>query len=128
MKNTFARILSFFALALACVALSSSFASAQAAAADTKPDMKHVKLTMADAKKIAIDKHPGKIKSAELENENGVVQYSFDIKTTEGLREVGVNANTGEIVEDKLENAADEAKEKAADAAEMAAKKAAKKK
>ena len=128
MRNTSARILYVFTLAIASVLLSSSFAIAQAAKDDTKMDMKHVKLTMADAKKIAMEKHPGKIKCAELENENGVVQYSFDIKTTEGLREVGINANTGEVVEDKLENAVDEAKEKATDAAEMAAKKAAKKK
>ena len=88
--------------------LSASLAPAWAA---DKP-----KLTMAAAKKIALDKHPGKIKSAELETENGVQQYSFDIKTTKGLYEVGVNANDGSIVEDKMESASAEAAEKAADA------------
>lgn len=74
------------------------------------------KLSMAEAKRIALEKHPGKIKSAELETEKGVLQYSFDIKTEKGLYEVGVNAADGSIVEDKMESAAAEAAEKAADA------------
>ncbi len=92
-------------------AVTLAFASVTVFAAE-KP-----KLSMAEAKKIALDKHPGKIKSAELETENGVQQYSFDIKTTKGLYEIGVNANDGSIVEDKMESASAEKAEKAADAA-----------
>jgi len=92
--------------------------AASTAFASPKP-----KLTMAEAKKIALAKHDGKIKSAELETENGVQQYSFDIKTDKGLFEVGVNANDGSIVEDKMESPKDEAAEKSADAAAAKAKK-----
>jgi hypothetical protein len=51
------------------------------------------------------------VKSSEWEKENGRWVYSFDIQTAGGIREVQVDANTGNIVEDKIESAADEAKE-----------------
>ena len=71
------------------------------------------KLSMKEAREIALKLHPGKVKSAELEKEHGVQLYSFDIQTKEGIREVGVDANTGKIVEDSVETAADEKREKA---------------
>lgn len=80
------------------------------------------KITRAQARKTALAKHPGKIKSAELETENNRLIYSFDIQTKEGIYEVGVDANDGSIVEDKQESAAAEAKEKAADMAKKKAK------
>ncbi|MDP9159730.1 MAG: PepSY domain-containing protein [Acidobacteriota bacterium] len=73
------------------------------------------KITMAEAQKIALAKEPGKLKSHELEKENGKLIYSFDIKTKSGVHEVNVDAVSGEIVEDKVESAADEAKEKRQD-------------
>ncbi len=73
------------------------------------------KITMAEAQKIALTKEPGKLKSKELEKENGKLIYSFDIKTKSGVHEVNVDAVSGEIVEDKVESAADEAKEKQQD-------------
>lgn len=81
------------------------------------PDKPKPKLTKVAAEKIALAKHPGKIKSAELETEKGRLIYSFDIQTKHGIYEVGVDANDGTVVEDKMESAADEAKEKAADKA-----------
>lgn len=92
-----------------------------AVAGDTKTTPKP-KITKADARKTALAKHPGKIKSAELETENGRLIYSFDIQTKEGIYEVGVDANDGSVVEDKMESAADEAKEKAAELAKKKAK------
>ena len=59
------------------------------------------KLSQADAEKIALGKVPnGTIKEAELEKENGVLLWSFDITTpnSKELTEVEVNAITGEIV------------------------------
>ena len=73
------------------------------------------KITMAEAQKIALAKEPGKLKSKELEKENGKLIYSFDIKTKSGVHEVNVDAVSGEIVEDKVESAASEAKEKQED-------------
>ncbi len=60
---------------------------------------------MADARAIALKAHPGKITDEELENEDGGsgLRYSFDIKGVEGTQEVGVDALTGMILENKLE-------------------------
>jgi peptidase YpeB-like protein len=79
------------------------------------------KITEKQAKAIALKLHPGKIKSSELEKEHGIQLYSFDIETKEGIREVGIDANSGKVVEDSIESAADEAKE--SDAKEKAAEK-----
>jgi Peptidase propeptide and YPEB domain len=76
---------------------------------------KEAKITMEQAKKVALAKEAGKIKESELEREKGRLIYSFDIKMADGIHEVNVDAMTGEIVEDTVESAAAEAKEKAAD-------------
>ncbi len=81
------------------------------------------KVSMQQAKKIALQKEPGTIKSSELEKEKGQLIYSFDIKTASGVHEVNVDANSGAILEDKVETAADEAKEKQQDAKQEDAKK-----
>ncbi len=79
-------------------------------AASAKPK---VRLTMEAAKEIALTKEAGDIKSQELEKEKGRWIYSFDIKRNEQIYEVGVDANTGEIVEDSVESPNDEARENA---------------
>ncbi|MGI8771793.1 MAG: PepSY domain-containing protein [Acidobacteriaceae bacterium] len=71
------------------------------------------KLSMGEAKKIALSKESGTIKSQELEHEKGRWIYSFDIQHDQQVHEVNVDANTGEVVEDSVENPASEAKEKA---------------
>jgi uncharacterized membrane protein YkoI len=73
------------------------------------------KINKDQAKAIALKLHPGKVKSAELEKEHGVQLYSFDIQTKEGIREVGIDAGSGKVIEDSLESPADEAKEAAAE-------------
>lgn len=88
-------------------------------------DSKATKVSMADARKTALASSNGKIKSEELEKEKGKQIYSFDIEMADGLHEVNVDAATGKLIDDKIENAADEAKEAAQDNKE-AAKKAAK--
>lgn len=69
-------------------------------------------LTMEDARKIALQKEAGNVKSQELEKEKGRWIFSFDIERDKQIHEVGIDANNGEIVEDSVENPADEAKEK----------------
>ncbi|GAA4024560.1 PepSY domain-containing protein [Actimicrobium antarcticum] len=63
------------------------------------------RITMADARAIALKAHPGKITDEELENEDGGsgLRYSFDIKVAKGTQEVGVDAMTGNLLENKLE-------------------------
>src|SRR5947209_8305749 len=76
---------------------------------------KQTKITMTQAQKTALAAEPGKIKSKELERENGKLIYSFDINTAKGIHEVNVDAVSGEVISNKLETAADEAKEKQQD-------------
>ena len=76
---------------------------------------KDAKITMAQAKKTALTKEPGTIKSQELERENEKLIYSFDIQTTSGIHEVNVDATSGDVLEDQPESAAAEAKEKQKD-------------
>jgi uncharacterized membrane protein YkoI len=66
---------------------------------------KNAKVAMADARAIALKAHPGTITDEELEKETGGtgLRYSFDIKGAEGTQEVGVDAMTGRVLENKLE-------------------------
>lgn len=61
------------------------------------------KLTMAKARTIALKLAPGRITDAEYESEGGGWRYSFDIRQGKRIHEIGVDANTGRIVEDKYE-------------------------
>jgi uncharacterized membrane protein YkoI len=58
-----------------------------------------------DARAIALKAHPGKIIDEELENEKGGtgLRYSFDIKRGTVTQEVGVDAQTGKVLENKKE-------------------------
>src|SRR5260370_27152394 len=73
---------------------------------------KEAKITMEQAQKAALAKEPGKIQEGELEREKGRVIYSFDIKMADVIREVNIDAMTGEVVEDTVESSAAEAKER----------------
>ena len=61
------------------------------------------KLTMAQARAIALKLAPGRIADAEYEKEGRGWRYSFDIRQGKRIHEIGVDANTGKIVEDKYE-------------------------
>ncbi len=84
------------------------------------------KLGMADARTAALAVENGKVKSEEVEKEKGKQIYSFDIEMPNGLHEVNIDAMTGKVIEDSIENAEDEAKEAAEDKAAKAKKKRAK--
>lgn len=62
-------------------------------------------VTMAQARVIALRAHPGTLTDAELEREAGGsgLRYSFDIKTGSRTYEVGVDAVTGKVLENKRE-------------------------
>lgn len=67
--------------------------------------IKDARVTLTQARTIALKAHPGKITDEELEKENGGsgLRYSFDIKDSIGTHEVGVDAKTGKVLENKLE-------------------------
>ncbi|WGJ16266.1 PepSY domain-containing protein [Methylocapsa sp. D3K7] len=66
---------------------------------------KDAKISMAEARTIALKAHPGKITDEELEREAGGtgLHYSFDIKNGSSTQEVGVDARTGDILENATE-------------------------
>jgi uncharacterized membrane protein YkoI len=74
---------------------------------------KRAKISMEQAREIALKRAPGKTESEELEREHGKLVYSFDIRNDKGsITEVQVNAYTGKIERVEAENAKKEAAEK----------------
>lgn len=64
------------------------------------------KISMEQARTIALKAHPGKITDEELEKENGGsgLRYSFDIKHDHAkTQEVGVDAMSGKVLENDPE-------------------------
>ncbi len=68
---------------------------------------KQAKVGMDEARSIALKAYPGKITDEELEKEAGGsgLRYSFDIESGTVTHEVGVDAQTGAVLEDKKEGA-----------------------
>src|SRR6476620_6412834 len=64
---------------------------------------KQAKVSMAEARAIALKAHPGKITDEELEKGGTGLRYSFDIKRGAVTQEVGVDAQTGKVLENKKE-------------------------
>jgi uncharacterized membrane protein YkoI len=75
--------------------------------AQAAPHAPAAKLTMAQARAIALKAAPGKLISGEYENEGGGWRYSFDIQQRGHVQEIGVDANSGKIVENKSEGRVD---------------------
>jgi uncharacterized membrane protein YkoI len=67
----------------------------------------NAKVSIAEARTIALKAYPGKITDEELEKEAGGtgLRYSFDITTAAGVQEVGVDAKTGVLLENAQEGA-----------------------
>jgi len=66
---------------------------------------KDAKIDIQAARDIALKARPGKITDEELEKEKGGsgLRYSFDIKEGSKTYEVGVDAVTGKVLENKRE-------------------------
>ncbi len=73
----------------------------------------HPKLTEAQARDIALRRAGGgRVESAELESERGVLVWSFDIAAGDGsITEVLINADSGAVLDVQQESAVDEAAE-----------------
>lgn len=67
---------------------------------------KDAKVSIAEARAIALKAHPGKVTDEELEREAGGtgLRYSFDIKSGSSTQEVGVDARTGRVLENAKES------------------------
>jgi uncharacterized membrane protein YkoI len=104
-------------LSFALVLAASSVVQAEPSEAQLR---KEAKVTKGQAEKIALSKVPGgRIKSGEIENENGLLIWSFDIAKpgTKEIAEVQVDAKSGKIASVKTETPKDQAAEAAADKA-----------
>jgi hypothetical protein len=78
------------------------------------------KVSKETAQAAALAKVPGgTVKEGELEKEKGKLIWSFDISTPDSkdIKEVAVDAMTGEVIAVDTESPADQAKEAAEDAA-----------
>ena len=66
---------------------------------------KDAKIDIQAARNIALKVRPGKITDEELEKEKGGsgLRYSFDIKRGTATYEVGIDAVTGKVLENKRE-------------------------
>lgn len=62
-------------------------------------------ITLDQARAIVAKARPGKITDQELEKEGGGsgLRYSFDVKSKGKTYEVGVDAKTGKVLENKAE-------------------------
>jgi uncharacterized membrane protein YkoI len=65
----------------------------------------NAKISIKEAREIALKAHPGKITDEELEKEEGGsgLRYSFDIRQGKVTQEVGVDAITGKVLENAPE-------------------------
>jgi uncharacterized membrane protein YkoI len=93
------------------LAIAAALAAAMAAppfvGSATAAPAKRPAITMSRARAIALGAFPGKIMKAELEHERGGsgLRYSFDMRRGKHLREVGVDAKTGRVLENSREGA-----------------------
>ncbi len=93
------------AAALAALVLGgSALANAPAHTAAHAP---HARITMTQARAIALRAAPAKVMSSEYENEGGGWRYSFDIQQHNNVQEIGIDGQTGKIVENKSEGRKD---------------------
>lgn len=90
---------------LAAGLLAATAAQATAAAATARPPI--AKISLSQARAIALKAAPGRIVKKDYENENGGWRYSFDIKQQGHFQEIGVDATTGKIIENKNEGKVD---------------------
>jgi len=85
--------------------LAISAASLSALAYTGEKLAKDAKITITEARAIALKAFPGKITDEELEREHGGsgLRYSFDIKHAKVTQEVGVDAISGKVLENAKE-------------------------
>ena len=101
-------ILSGHAARALAVTMLAATALAGAATAYTGEELaKTAKISMEKASDIALKARPGTIADKELEREKGGsgLRYSFDVKSKGVTYEVGVDAQTGKVLENAREGA-----------------------
>lgn len=93
-------------LAVCALALAGLVGSSAAWAYKGEALAKQAKVSLEQARVIALKAFPGKIIDEELEKENGGsgLRYSFDIRQGKLVHEVGVDAADGKVLENSDES------------------------
>jgi uncharacterized membrane protein YkoI len=86
------------------LALLAAFTVASPAIAAKAPTPK---VSMVQARAMALKLAPGKIISSEYEKEGGIWRYSFDIRQRGNVQEIGIDGQNGKVVENKSEGKVD---------------------
>ncbi|HEX7339609.1 MAG TPA: PepSY domain-containing protein [Rhodanobacteraceae bacterium] len=96
-------------LAGALLALTGGIACAGTTHLDGAKYLSQAKVSLKQARAIALKTYSGKIVSQELETERGGsgLRYSFDIRKGQSLHEVGVDAKTGKVLENSVDDGKD---------------------
>lgn len=77
-------------------------------------DKQQVKLSLEDARTIALARVNGTVIDEELEKEKGRLQYAFDIRDADGkVWDVEIDAMTGDVLQAELDDDNDAASSKA---------------
>jgi len=92
MKISKMKIITSLALVLSVAAVNAYAYTGQKLAGEAK-------ITMEQARTMALKIHPGKIIEESLEREKGSLRFSFDIRDGKVTHEVSVDAKTGKIQE-----------------------------
>ena len=106
MKKYFRSGETFTMSAIAAICASSLMAVSVPALAYSGENMaKEAKITLTQATAVALKARPGVITDTELEKEPGGsgLRYSFDVKRGTTTYEVGVDAQTGKVLENAPE-------------------------
>lgn len=77
-----------------------------AQAYDGSKYIKDAKITMDQAQALALKAYPGTIVERELEHKKGGsgLRFSFDVRANQITHEVGIDAQTGEVLENRVES------------------------
>ena len=104
-KRSISKLVFISLISVGITVLSSANISAQGKEKEEKLDpkvAKQAKITLEEARTIALQTRPGKVEDEELEMENDVLMYSFDIRDNDGkLFEVEIDAKTSKILSNK---------------------------
>jgi uncharacterized membrane protein YkoI len=104
---TFGKTLTAIAVCGAIVAGAVAPTLSRAWAFDGEELAAEAKISLTEARAIALKVFAGEIASEELEKEKGGsgLRYSFDIKDGKATYEIGVDAQTGKVLENAAEGA-----------------------
>jgi uncharacterized membrane protein YkoI len=70
----------------------------------TQQAVETAKISSDQAEKIALKKVDGQITDVELDSENGILVYEFEINQGKKEYDVVVDATTGEVLKNELDN------------------------